>query len=70
MYTLILSSFCTLYLMLLACKPNFAETALTTRHVEQALYKGLLYIYQDRGPDSSVGIATGYGLDDPGIESR
>jgi hypothetical protein len=23
-----------------------------------------------RGPDSSVGIATGYGLDGPGIESR
>ena len=23
-----------------------------------------------RGPGSSVGIATGYGLDDPGIESR
>ena len=24
----------------------------------------------DRGPGSSVGIATGYGLDGPGIESR
>jgi hypothetical protein len=24
----------------------------------------------DSGPGSSVGIATGYGLDDPGIESR
>ena len=23
-----------------------------------------------RGPDSSVGVATGYGLDGPGIESR
>ena len=27
------------------------------------------YFYTD-GPDSSVGIATGYGLDGPGIESR
>ena len=29
-----------------------------------------IYIYTCRGPGSSVGIATGYGLDDPGIESR
>jgi len=29
----------------------------------------LLY-WSDSGPGSSVGIATGYGLDDPGIESR
>jgi hypothetical protein len=28
------------------------------------------YVYQMRGPGSSVGIATGYGLDGPGIESR
>jgi hypothetical protein len=27
-------------------------------------------ILQDNGPGSSVGIATGYGLDGPGIESR
>jgi hypothetical protein len=26
--------------------------------------------YTERGPGSSVGIATGYGLDDPGMESR
>jgi hypothetical protein len=26
--------------------------------------------YTDLGPGSSVGIATGYGLDDPGIEFR
>ena len=26
--------------------------------------------HEDRGPGSSVGIATGYGLDGPGIESR
>ena len=30
--------------------------------IKDALYKG--------GPGSSVGIATGYGLDGPGIESR
>ena len=28
------------------------------------------YVYVFCGPGSSVGIATGYGLDDPGIESR
>ena len=29
------------------------------------------YVYTgDRGPGSVVGIATGYGLDGPGIESR
>jgi len=27
-------------------------------------------LYMFRWPDSSVGIATGYGLDGPGIESR
>jgi hypothetical protein len=30
----------------------------------------LIYIYFMCGRDSSVGIATGYGLDGPGIESR
>ena len=29
-----------------------------------------IYIYVYVGRDSSVGIATRYGLDDPGIESR
>jgi len=29
----------------------------------------LVYVFSS-GPDSSVGTATGYGLDDPGIESR
>jgi len=29
-----------------------------------------LHIQKSRGRDSSVGIATGYGLDGPGIESR
>jgi len=29
-----------------------------------------IYIYIYIGPGSSVGIATDYGLDDPGIESR
>jgi len=33
----------------------------------QCLYKGALYLC---GPGSSVGIANGYGLDGPGIESR
>ena len=28
------------------------------------------YYHRPRGPGSSVGIATGYGLDGPGIESR
>jgi hypothetical protein len=27
-------------------------------------------LFSDSGPGSSVGIATGYGLDGPGIESR
>jgi hypothetical protein len=30
----------------------------------------VIYIYLFCGPGSSVGIATGYGLDGPGIESR
>ena len=30
----------------------------------------LWFIWQSRGPGSSVGIATDYGLDGPGIESR
>jgi hypothetical protein len=34
----------------------------------QCLYKGALYIRH--GPGSSMGIATGYGLDGTGIESR
>jgi hypothetical protein len=29
----------------------------------------ILYLYIHSGPDSSVGIATAYGLDGPGIES-
>jgi hypothetical protein len=29
-----------------------------------------MYYAHLRGPGSSVGIATGYGMDDPGIESR
>ena len=33
-------------------------------------YGEKLYITQYLGPGSSVGIATGYGLDGPGIESR
>jgi len=32
---------------------------------------GYVYkLYQDGGPGSVAGIATGYGLDGPGIESR
>jgi hypothetical protein len=27
-------------------------------------------VYKTRGPGSSVGVVTGYGLDGPGIESR
>ena len=30
----------------------------------------IITIIQNMGPDSSVGIATCYGLDGPGIESR
>ena len=30
----------------------------------------MVTLNEDRGPGSSVGIATGYGLDGPGIESR
>ena len=35
-------------------------------------FKGLIMQHpmKARGPGSSVGIATGYGLDGPGIESR
>ena len=33
-------------------------------------YKIYIKIYKIIGPGSSVGIATGYGLDGPGIESR
>jgi hypothetical protein len=29
-----------------------------------------LYIFESTGPGSSVGIATGYGLDGPGVESQ
>jgi hypothetical protein len=31
---------------------------------------GIFHYNPSSGPDSSVGIATGYGLDDPGIESQ
>jgi len=33
-------------------------------------FKGLTFLLLEGGPGSSVGIATGYGLDGPGIESR
>ena len=33
-------------------------------------FKELTTLTQSGGPGSSVGIATDYGLDDPGIESR
>jgi len=38
----------------------------------QCLHKGALYLFYlgKGGPVSSVGIATGYGLDGAGIESR
>jgi hypothetical protein len=34
------------------------------------VYFTVVYLKIYRGQDSSVGIATGYGLDGPGIESR
>ena len=45
----------------------------TTCTEPQCLYKGALYFYlmcNLCGPGSSVDIATGYGLDGPGIESQ
>jgi hypothetical protein len=41
------------------CQPNFGH-----------IYIYIAYINASCGPGSSVGIATGYGLDGPGIESR
>jgi hypothetical protein len=34
------------------------------------LFRLIASVCLERGPSSSVGITTGYGLDDPGIESR
>ena len=41
------------------------KTPAAPPHYYLSLYKNIIY-----GPGSSVGIATGYGLDGPGIESR
>ena len=43
-------------------KISWFQKHLTTRLIRHILHTC--------GPGSSVGIATGYGLDDPGIESR
>jgi hypothetical protein len=47
--------------------PSFRETLLVSservKHLDST-------VEDTSGPDSSVGIATGYGLNDPGIESR
>jgi hypothetical protein len=41
------------------------------RFVKAVTHSGCLYhLFQQLGPGSQVGIATGYGLDGPGIESR
>jgi hypothetical protein len=59
-------------------KADFHEidTAVFFEIVEKILVllkytKNIVYIYKKIcGPGSSVGVATGYGLDGPGIESR
>jgi hypothetical protein len=43
------------------------EVTGTVYHLRKTFADGLFYIC---GPGSSVGIATGYGLDGPGIEAR
>ena len=35
-----------------------------------SVFEFIEFFWQNCGPGSSVGIATGYGLDGPGIESR
>ena len=46
----------------------------TVKHISVVFTKKLCFIFnfsaENVGPDSSVGIATRYGLDGPGIESR
>jgi hypothetical protein len=37
---------------------------------EKCIVRSFIAILSNRGPGSLVGIATGYGLDGPGIESR
>jgi len=39
-------------------------------YFEQILYRKMMYVRHKGGPGIVVGIATGYGLDGPGIESR
>ena len=41
-----------------------------SRHKNTYKFGIMRSLYKDSGPSSSVGIATGYGLDGPGIESR
>ena len=53
--------------------PGVQNSRARTRPVDQILYNGaeyLLALVTEVGRDSSVGIATRYGLDGPGIESR
>jgi hypothetical protein len=52
------------------CK-NWAKTLCMTMYDPVSIWAYLIHVYNHyRGRDSSVGIATGYGLDGPGIESR
>jgi hypothetical protein len=58
------------------CSPKYmapySRTALLKAYVLSFLRKNKIYRnpYNVRGPGSAVGIATSYGLDSPGIESR
>ena len=48
-----------------------ANVAHYTRfNIDMCFKTASYFTINTRGPDSSVGIATGYGLDGPGIESR
>jgi hypothetical protein len=49
---------------------KYVKTLFHAAMCKQTLQIYEYYLLLRTGPGSSVGIATGYGLDDPGIESR
>jgi hypothetical protein len=54
-------------------RPYFVKKVTTHKIILQERQEGASFLHRTnakRGRDSSVGIATGYGLDDPEIESR
>jgi hypothetical protein len=49
------------------------KTTLESKHSDSLILSSMMYLFiylRLIGPGSAVGIATAYGLDDPGIESR